>query len=77
MIKKYGLNYVVALISAIFVSFMFPISLFLIYMFKDEKDEAKAGLVKKLKLMTYTWIILDIVALIAKLISTLIGNGTI
>ncbi len=69
MIKKYGYKYVLALISIFFVSFMWPIAWFLIYMFKDEKDELKAKLVNKLEIISYVWIVLQLLAVAFKIIS--------
>lgn len=71
MLKKYGLKYTLATISVFFISFIWPISFFLLYMFKDEKDELKVKLLKKLEIISYVWIVLDIIAIIAKIMSVM------
>ena len=77
MLKKYGLKYTLATISALFISFLWPISFFFVYMFKDEKDELKVKLLKKLEIFTYVWIILDILAIIGKIMSGLFESGAL
>ena len=69
MLKKECLKYTLATISVFFISFAWPISFFLVYMFKDEKDEKKVLLLKKLEYISYAWIILQIMAIIAAIIS--------
>ena len=77
MLKKYGLKYTLATISVFFISFIWPISFFLLYMFKDEKDELKVKLLKKLEFISYAWIVVDIIAIIAKIISEMFESGII
>ncbi len=73
MAKKYDLKYTLATISVFFVSFAWPVAWFLIYMFKDEKDELKVKLLRKLEIISYVWIILQIVAVIFKVLSNTIA----
>ena len=69
MLKKHGLKYTLATISVFFLSFAWPVAWFLVYMFKDEQDELKVKLLRKLEIISYCWIVLQVIALIFKFLS--------
>ena len=55
----------------------FFVLFFFCYMFKDEKDDLKRNLIKKLNFTTWCWFSLELAAFIAKIISGLFENGII
>lgn len=71
-VKQYGWKYSMANLGAFVLSFFWPISFFFAFMFKDEKDEAKKILAKRLYNLSIFWIIMQLVAVIMKYISTLL-----
>lgn len=75
MIKKYGWRYTIARIMILIISWDVPLSLFLSYMFKDDKDEEKRDLSKLLFNTTMVWLVMELIALIAKVISLCFLNG--
>lgn len=77
MIKKYGWQYFLACIGTFFLGILWPFGFFFCYMFKDEKDEEKSTLIRKLNIITWCWFSLELVAFIAKIISALFENGII
>ena len=79
MIKKHGWKYFFAFVGAFFLGILWPFGFFFCYMFKDEKDEEKKGLIKILNMATITWLSLQLVALVGKfiilpLLEPLLGN---
>lgn len=77
MIKKYGWKYFFATIGTFFLGRLWPFGFFFCYMFKDEKNEEKRSLIKKLNFSTWGWFLLELAAFIAKIISGLFENGII
>ena len=71
MIKKYGWKYTIATIGAFFLGFFWPFGFFVCYMFNDVKDPGKKSLIKKLNIVSIIWLIMDIVAILARIISNL------
>lgn len=76
MIKKYGWKYTLALFGSFFLGILWPFGFFFCYMFDDVKDEQKKTLIKKLNIISWGWFLLEVAAVIAKLISSAISYFT-
>lgn len=77
MIKKYGWKYFLATIGCFFLGIFWPFGFFFCYMFNNEKDKAKKSLIKKLNFASWCWFLLEIAAIIARIMSALFEKGII